>query len=141
VKSNEGRYERQQFEVGDAIQVSGQLSRHENGKPDSACFSMNSVGSRRFRCGTTDAGDRRQCRQEFSALRSKLDTADQERLYVAAVAAAGNVRREACGTPRCASNLAGVARLAFPEQLVEITFRVTLPGARGEAAVVNFQVR
>lgn len=73
-----------------------------------------------------------------------LNTAVQERLYVlvvAAFAAAGNVRREAGGTPRCASNLIGVARLAFPEQLVEITFRVTLPGARGEAAVVNFEIR
>jgi hypothetical protein len=30
VKSNEGQYERQQFEVGDATLVSGQLSRHEN---------------------------------------------------------------------------------------------------------------
>jgi hypothetical protein len=31
--------------------------------------------------------------------------------------------------PQCASNLIGVTRLAFPEQLVEITFKAMLSGA------------
>jgi hypothetical protein len=28
--------------------------------------------------------------------------------------------------PQCASNLIGISRLAFPEQLIEITFRAVL---------------
>jgi hypothetical protein len=41
------------------------------------------------------------------------------------------VRKEAYATarPQCASNLIGVARLAFPEQLVEIVFKAVLPPA------------
>jgi hypothetical protein len=42
------------------------------------------------------------------------------------------VRKEAYGTarPQCASNLIGVARLAFPEQLIEITFSAMLSGQK-----------
>ena len=44
---------------------------------------------------------------------------------------AGKVRKEAYATarPQCASNLIGVARLAFPEQLIEIVFKAVLPPA------------
>src|SRR3546814_7049060 len=55
-----------------------------------------------------------------------LDHVVEETLYVldvdAAFAAAGKVRKEAYATarPQCASNLIGVSRLAFPEQLTEI---------------------
>ena len=35
----------------------------------------------------------------------------------------------AAARPQCASNLIGVARLAFPEQLVEIVFKAVLPPA------------
>ncbi|MEY9535806.1 RidA family protein [Sinorhizobium fredii] len=67
---------------------------------------------------------------EFGA---SLDNVVEETLYVldvdAAFAAAGRVRKEMYGTemPQCASNLIGVSRLAFPEQLIEITFRSVLP--------------
>jgi hypothetical protein len=41
------------------------------------------------------------------------------------------VRKEAYAVarPRCASNLIGVSRLAFPEQLIEIVFKAVLPPA------------
>ena len=61
-----------------------------------------------------------------------LDNVVEETLYVldinAAFAAAGKVRKEAYGTarPQCASTLVGVKRLAFPEQLIEISFKAVL---------------
>jgi enamine deaminase RidA (YjgF/YER057c/UK114 family) len=67
-----------------------------------------------------------------------LDNVVEETLYVldvdAAFAAAGKVRKEAYGTarPQCASNLIGVPRLAFPEQLIEITFNAMLSGAEAK---------
>ena len=60
----------------------------------------------------------------------------EETLYVldvdAAFAAGSRVRKEVYGTdpPQCASNLIGVSRLAFPAQLVEITFRAVVGGAQ-----------
>lgn len=66
---------------------------------------------------------------------ASLDNVVEETLYVldvdAAFAVAGKVRKLMYGDdqPQCASNLIGVARLAFPEQLVEIAFRAVLkPG-------------
>jgi enamine deaminase RidA (YjgF/YER057c/UK114 family) len=64
-----------------------------------------------------------------------LDHVVDETLYVldvdAAFAVAGKVRKEAyaLARPRCASNLIGVARLAFPEQIIEIVFKAVLPPA------------
>lgn len=58
-----------------------------------------------------------------------LDDVVEETLYVldvdAAFAVAGKVRKEQYGRarPQCASNLIGVSRLAFPAQLIEVTFR------------------
>ncbi|MDQ8727631.1 Rid family hydrolase [Bradyrhizobium sp. LHD-71] len=62
-----------------------------------------------------------------------LDHVVEETLYVLdvdeAFAVAGKVRKEAYATarPQCASNLIGVSRLAFPEQLIEIVFKAILP--------------
>lgn len=70
---------------------------------------------------------------EFGAT---LDDVVEETLYVldvdSAFKAGGKVRKEVYGTeqPQCASNIIGISRLAFPAQLVEITFR----------AVVNSEV-
>lgn len=63
-----------------------------------------------------------------------LDDVVEETLYVLdvpeAFAAGSKVRKEMYGTamPPVASNLIGVSRLAFPEQLVEVTFRAVLDG-------------
>lgn len=70
--------------------------------------------------------------------RATLDNVVEETLYVvdvdAAFAAAGKVRKEAYGRarPQCASNLIGVPRLAFPEQIIEITFNAMLSGAEAK---------
>ncbi|MBB3193116.1 hypothetical protein [Roseateles terrae] len=55
----------------------------------------------------------------------------EETLFVldvdAAFAVAGDIRRQFYGAkPQLASNLIGVSRPAFKEQLIEITFRVDL---------------
>jgi enamine deaminase RidA (YjgF/YER057c/UK114 family) len=69
---------------------------------------------------------------EFGAT---LDNVVEETLYVLdvdeAFAVAGKVRKEAYAKarPQCASNLIGVSRLAFPEQLIEIVFKAVLPTA------------
>jgi len=61
-----------------------------------------------------------------------LDDVVEETLYVldvdAAFTAGGKVRKEVYGSdqPQCASNIIGVTRLAFPAQLVEITFRAVV---------------
>jgi enamine deaminase RidA (YjgF/YER057c/UK114 family) len=66
---------------------------------------------------------------EFGAT---LDDVVEETLYVldvdSAFTAGGKVRKEVYGTeqPQCASNIIGVSRLAFPAQLVEITFRAVV---------------
>ena len=61
-----------------------------------------------------------------------LDDVVEETLFVldvdAAFAVAGKVRKALYGTerPQVASNLIGVSRLAFPAQLIEITFRAVV---------------
>jgi enamine deaminase RidA (YjgF/YER057c/UK114 family) len=68
---------------------------------------------------------------EFGAT---LDDVVEETLYVldvdSAFVAGGKVRKEVYGTeqPQCASNIIGISRLAFPAQLVEITFRAVVSG-------------
>ena len=127
----------QAIKVGDTIHVSCQLSHDEtgnliapasldeSGKP--AEFSMMEQQTR-----ATYAN------QAFGALRGN---AGQRRRGDAvcprcrpAFAAAGKVHKEAYGTarPQCASCLIGVARLAFPEQLIEITFKAVLSGAEAK---------
>lgn len=70
---------------------------------------------------------------EFGAT---LDDVVEETLYVldvdSAFAAGSKVRKEMYGTeqPQCASNIIGVTRLAFPPQLVEITFRAVVADDR-----------
>lgn len=126
----------QAIKVGDTIYVSGQLSHDDkanlvapatldkSGKP--ADFSMMEQQMR-----TTYAN----AVKVLAHFGATLDNVVEETLYVldvdAAFAAAGKVRKEAYGTarPQCASNLIGVSRLAFPEQLIEIAFKAVLPRA------------
>ena len=61
-----------------------------------------------------------------------LDDVVEETLYVldvdAAFTAGAKVRKAmyGCEQPQCASNIIGISRLAFPAQLVEVTFRAVL---------------
>src|SRR5436190_7119099 len=126
----------QAIKVGDTIHVSGQLSHDEkgimiapaaldeSGKP--ADFSTMEEQMR------VTYGNAAKLLARFGAT---LDHVVEETLYVldvdAAFAVAGKVRKEAYAVarPQCASNLIGVSRLAFPEQLIEIVFKAVLPPA------------
>lgn len=74
-------------------------------------------------------------RRTLGRFGATLSNVVEETVYVldvdAAFAVAGKVRKAAYATerPQCASNLIGVTRLAFPEQIVEISFKAMLPRA------------
>ncbi|MNT73478.1 Endoribonuclease L-PSP [compost metagenome] len=67
--------------------------------------------------------------QQFGAT---FDDVVEETLYVldvdAAFGPASEIRKKVYGSdlPQLASNIIGVTRLAFPQQLVEITFRAVV---------------
>jgi enamine deaminase RidA (YjgF/YER057c/UK114 family) len=123
----------QAIKVGETIYVSGQLSHDEKGNliapaaldgtRKAAEFSMMEQQMR-----TTYAN----AVKLLARFGATLDNVVEETLYVldadAAFATAGKVRKEVYGTarPQCASNLIGVSRLAFPEQLIEIAFKAVL---------------
>ena len=123
----------QAVQVKDTIYISGQLSHDGDGKMVAPA--------------TLDAQGRpvdfepmeAQIRQSYvnakkllSEFGATLDDVVEETLFVldvaSAFAAGSKVRKEMYGTdtPSVASNLIGVSGLAFPEQIVEITFRAVL---------------
>jgi len=122
----------QAVKVGHTIYVSGQLSHDASGALVGPAALDGSGRPKDFsamalQMETTYANARRLL-DHFGAT---FDQVVEETLYVldvdAAFAVAGDVRRRVYGpTPRVASNLIGVSRLAFPEQLIEITYRVDL---------------
>jgi len=126
----------QAVKVGHIICVSGQLSHDAAGKlvgpaPLDASGRPADFGNMGVQMQTTYENARRLL-AHFGAT---FDQVVEETLYVldvpAAFAVAGDVRRGVYGKiPRVASNLIGVSRLAFPEQLIEITFRVDLSVAQ-----------
>jgi len=123
----------QAVQVKDTIYISGQLSHDGDGKMVAPA--------------TLDAQGRpvdfepmeAQIRQSYvnakkllSEFGATLDDVVEETLFVldvaSAFAAGSKVRKEMYGTdtPSVASNLIGVSALAFPEQIVEMTFRAVL---------------
>ena len=123
----------QAVQVKDTIYISGQLSQDGDGKMVAPA--------------TLDAQGRpvdfepmeAQIRQSYvnakkllSEFGATLDDVVEETLFVldvaSAFAAGSKVRKEMYGTdtPSVASNLIGVSALAFPEQIVEMTFRAVL---------------
>lgn len=124
----------QGLQVKDTVYLSGQLS-HDRSGVLVAPAALDSAGKP---ADFTQMEEQvRQTYRNAVALLAEfgatLDDVVEETLYVldvdAAFAAAGKVRKEMYGIeqPQCASNLIGVSRLAFPAQLVEITFRAVLP--------------
>ncbi|MCZ7866081.1 Rid family hydrolase [Agrobacterium salinitolerans] len=123
----------QAVQVKDTIYISGQLSHDadgkliapatldENGRP--ADFSQMEEQIRQTYVNA------RKLLAEFGAT---LEDVVEETLFVldipSAFAAGSKVRKEMYGTdtPPVASNLIGVSALAFPEQIVEITFRAVI---------------
>lgn len=112
----------QAVQVGNVIYVSGQFS-HDADPPGGANMEL------QMRTAYANAA---RLLERFGAT---LDNVVEETLYVldfkAAFAVAGKVRKAAYGTerPDCASTIVGTTRLAFPEQLVEISFTAVLPTA------------
>lgn len=126
----------QAIKVGNIIYVSGQLSHDEKGNliaPASLDKSGKPAGfsmmEQQMRVSYANAV------KLLARFGASMDNVVEETLYVldvdSAFAVAGEVRKEAYGTarPQCTSNLIGVARLAFPEQLIEIAFKAVLSGA------------
>jgi enamine deaminase RidA (YjgF/YER057c/UK114 family) len=120
----------QAVKVKDTIYLSGQLSHDGEGKlvaPAALDASGKPVNFDAM------ADQMRQTYQNAIKLLAEfgatLDNVVEETLYVldvdAAFKVAGEVRKElyGAGQPAVASNLIGVSRLAFPDQLIEITFR------------------
>jgi enamine deaminase RidA (YjgF/YER057c/UK114 family) len=125
----------QAVRVKDTIYVSGQLSHDDAGNlvgaaPVDASGKITDASNMELQMRTTYANAVKLLAQ-FGA---SLDHVVEEVIYVtdmdAAFAVAGPVRKTAYGTdaPACASTIAEVRRLAFPQQLVEISFTAVLPG-------------
>ncbi|WP_338768906.1 Rid family hydrolase [Massilia sp. METH4] len=124
----------QAVKVKDTIYISGQLSHDRQGNLVAPALVDEYRKPRNFDM----MGE--QMRQTYvnavellARFGATLDNVVEETLYVldvdAAFAVAGEVRKAAYGSaqPAVASNLIGVSRLAFPEQLIEITFRAIVP--------------
>ncbi len=124
----------QAVRVKNTIYVSGQLSHDGDGKFVGAASSDSSgvatdTSNMELQMRTTYANGA----QVLARFGAGLQDVVEEVLYVtdmdAAFAVAGAVRKAAYGsdTPRCASTIAEVRRLAFPQQLIEISFTAVLP--------------
>jgi enamine deaminase RidA (YjgF/YER057c/UK114 family) len=126
----------QAIKVGDTIYISGQLANDGDGNliapaplDGTGCPTDFSAMADQMRVTYANAA------KVLAHFGATLDHVVEETLYVldvdAAFAVAGKVRKEAYNTaqPQCASNLIGVPRLAFPEQIIEIAFRAVLPPA------------
>ncbi|HEY0686541.1 MAG TPA: RidA family protein [Steroidobacter sp.] len=124
----------QAVKVGNTIYISGQLSHDDSGKlvgPATVDASGKVVDSSTMALQMqTTYENARRLLAKFGA---SLDNVVEEVIYVtdfeAAFAVAGKVRKAAYGTDRpvCASTILGTTRLAFPQQLVEISFTAVLP--------------
>lgn len=123
----------QAVKVKDTIYLSGQLSHDAEGQLVAPASVDENGKPRDF--GNMAEQMRQTYRNAIALLAqfdATLDNVVEETLYVldvdAAFAVAGDVRKELYGSaqPAVASNLIGVSRLAFPEQLIEITFRAVV---------------
>ncbi|QAA93210.1 RidA family protein [Pollutimonas thiosulfatoxidans] len=123
----------QAVQVGNMLYVSGQLSHDSSGNlvgpaPLDAAGKVTDTSNMDVQMRTTYANAAKLLAQ-FGAT---LDQVVEEVVYVtdmdAAFAVAGTVRKVAYGTakPACASSILETPRLAFREQLVEISFTVVL---------------
>jgi enamine deaminase RidA (YjgF/YER057c/UK114 family) len=124
----------QAIQVANVVYVSGQLGHDENGElvapaPIDAEGRILDATNMEAQMRTAYA-NAALLLQRFSAT---LDNVVEETLYAvdfeAAFAVAGRVRKAMYGTdrPTCASTIVGTTRLAFPAQLIEISFTAILP--------------
>lgn len=128
----------QAVKAGNVIYVSGQLSHDDKGNivgpaPVDATGKVTNSSNMELQMQVTYENAKRLL-EKFGAT---LDDVVEEVIYVtdfpAGFAVAGKVRKAAFGTdrPRCASTIVGTTRLAFPEQLVEISFTAVVDGQDG----------
>jgi enamine deaminase RidA (YjgF/YER057c/UK114 family) len=119
----------QAVQVRDVIYVAGQLSHDDAGNlvapaPVDANGRITDSANMEVQMRTTYAN----AAKVLSKFGASLADVVEEVIYVtdmdAAFAAASRVRKAAYGTdqPACASTIAAITRLAFPQQLVEISF-------------------
>lgn len=119
----------QAVKVGNTIHISGQLSHDERGNLVGSAIVDESGkildSSNMALQMQTSYENARRLLAQFGA---SMDNVVSEVIYAtdfqAAFTVAGKVRKAAYGTARpvCASTIVGVTRLAFPQQLVEISF-------------------
>ena len=132
----------QAVQVGDTIFVSGQFSHDDAGNligpaPVDASGRITDMSNMELQMRTTY----RNAAKVLASFGATLANVVDEVIYTtdvdATFAVAGPVRKEAFGTekPECASTLLGTTRLAFPQQLVEISFTAVLPVAPGDRGV------
>ncbi|AUT75977.1 RidA family protein [Paraburkholderia hospita] len=136
VPAEDGYGYAQAIKIGNMIFVSGQLSHDEKGVliapatlDETGKPTDYSMMAEQMRVTYENAA------KVLAQFGASLDHVVEETLYVLdvdeAFAVAGKVRKEAYATerPQVASNLIGVSRLAFREQLIEIVFKAVLPSA------------
>lgn len=125
----------QAVKAGNVIYVSGQLGHDEQGTIVGPA-TLDATGR------VVDASNMalqmqvayQNAKRLLSQFGATLDDVVEETLYVtdfeAGFAVAGKVRKAAYGKdrPRCASTFVGTTRLAFPEQLVEISLTAVVDG-------------
>lgn len=130
----------QAVRVGDTIYIAGQLSHDERGDlvgPATIDGSGKIVDSSNMALQMKTTYENAQ--RVLAKFGASLDDVVDEVIYVtdfeAAFAVAGEVRKAAYGTnrPLCASTIVGTTRLAFPQQLVEISFTAVLPDSSRRA--------
>lgn len=123
----------QAVKVKDTIYISGQLSHDSDGNlvaPADIDEFGKPVSFRAMEAQITQAYEN--ARLLLKRFGASFDDIVEETLFVldvdTAFPAAARVRKKVYGseTPQLASNLIGVSRLAFPHQLVEVTFRAVV---------------
>jgi enamine deaminase RidA (YjgF/YER057c/UK114 family) len=126
----------QAVKAGGVIYVSGQLSHDESGNlvgPATVDEAGRVIDSSNMKLQMQTTYDN--ARRLLAKFGATLSDVVEEVIYVtdfeAAFAVAGEVRKIAYGTdmPLCASTIVGTTRLAFPQQLVEISFTVVVQGS------------
>jgi enamine deaminase RidA (YjgF/YER057c/UK114 family) len=119
----------QAVKAGGVIYVSGQLSHDEKGNivgPATLDGAGRVVDSSNMALQMQTTYEN--AKRLLARFGATLDDVVDEVIYVtdfeAAFAVAGKVRKAAYGTDRpcCASTIVGTTRLAFPQQLIEISF-------------------
>ncbi len=132
----------QAVQVGDTIFISGQLSHDDAGNligpaPVDASGRITDASNMELQMRTAYGNAAKVLAFFGATLANVVDEVIYTTDVDATFAVAGRVRKDVFGTeaPECVSTLVGTTRLAFPQQLVEISFTAVLPVAPGDRDV------